>query len=444
MSANCLLISANQVVTPYPVYPLGIACLLGALTEAGHRADHYDVLSGGLEGLESRLATETYDLLAISIRNLDSVDSADSHNFLGDISRIVAVVRASSLVPIVLGGSGFSIMPEALMELLQPDYGVIGEGEKILPWLAGEIASGTPPPRRVYSQALEGYPDCRPVFQQNIADYYLAHGGMLNIQTKRGCPYNCSYCSYPLLEGRRIRYREPEEVAEEMAHLTRDLGARYIFFADSVFNDPAKRFLEIAEALIRRGNTTPWCAFFRPQNLTRDDLLLLKRAGLAAAELGTDATSDATLAAFGKGFTFADVLHTANHLSEAEIPCAHYVIFGGPDEDHHTLQEGLQNLDRLPKSVVFAFTGIRILPNTGIHDRAVSDKVISREHPLLLPTYYFSPLIERKQLETGIIQAFSGRQDRIFPCSKVADHITMLHKFGHLGPLWELILKSSP
>ncbi len=441
MPANCLLISANQVITPYPVYPLGMACLLGALAEAGHQADHFDILSGGLEALKTRLAANVYDLLAISIRNLDSVDSADTRHFLGDISRIVAVIRAHSSAPIVLGGAGFSIMPEALMDLLQPDFGVVGEGERILPWLAGEIASGTSPEGRIFTQPLENYPDSKPIFQQDIADYYLAHGGMLNIQTKRGCPYSCSYCSYPSLEGNKIRYREPEAVAEEMSRLSKDLGARYIFFADSVFNDPAKRFLEIAEVLIRQGNTTPWCAFFRPQNLTQGDLLLLKRAGLAAAELGTDATCDITLAALNKGFSFAEVLATSRIFAKADIPTAHYVIFGGPKEDHNTLQEGLHNLELLPQSVVFAFTGIRILPNTGIHNRAIIDQVISREQSLLLPTYYFSPLIHRDQLEAAIRQAFSGRQDRIFPCSKVADHITLLHKFGHHGPLWDLILK---
>ena len=443
MSADCLLISANRVTTPYPVYPLGAACLLGALRAKGHCVSHFDVLAnGGLDGLAAYLSDKRYDLIGISIRNLDTTDSSAPDDFLQDNIETVKLIRQSLQAPIVLGGPAFSITPQLFMDLLQADYGVVGEGEYLLPWLAGEIADGRSPEKKIFCSGHEEYLLQRPVFTESVARYYTDHGGMLNIQTKRGCPYACSYCSYPNLEGRHLRHRDPEEVADDVIRLGADFGARYIFFTDSVFNDAQGQYRKIAEALIKRNNDIPWCAFFRPQNLRRDDLRLLKRSGLAAIELGTDAVTDTTLAGLNKGFCFDDVMEIHQNIVEEAIPCAHYVILGGPDEDERTLRCGLENIERLERSVVFAFAGIRILPGTKIFDRAIDDNIIKTDQSLLSPVFYFSPHLSHKYIDEQIRQSFGDRLERIYPCSKFEGRITMLHNMGHVGPLWDIILRT--
>lgn len=441
MPAECLLISANQVVIPYPVYPLGAACMLAALQEKGHRASHFDMLSdGGMEGLGNYLFGKRYDLVGVSIRNLDSVDSADPHEYLSDIVRIINLIRCKVTAPIVLGGPAFSIMPQPLLELLKADYGVVGEGEELLPWLASQIAKGKPPNGKIFYAEPGKQVWQKPLFMGNVAKFYIQHGGMLNIQTKRGCPHACSYCSYPTIEGRQIRYRDPDEVAEEVARLKTDYEAKYIFFTDSVFNDGQGHFREVAEALIKRNNKVPWSAFFRPQNLDRQDLRLLKCSGLSAIELGTDAATDITLAGINKNFSFDDVLKIHRRIINEGIPCAHFIMFGGPDEDENTLQQGLKNIEKLENSVVFAFVGIRILPDTGVFDRAVQDNLIKADQSLLHPIFYFSPHVSQERIEEQIKKSFSKRLDRIYPCSDFEDRITMLHNMGHVGPLWNLVL----
>lgn len=440
--AECLIVSANQVVTPYPVYPLGAACLVTALREAGHRASHFDLLAdGGHPALALLLAGGHFDLVGVSIRNLDSVDSAAPEEYLAAIATTVDLIRAHSDAPLVLGGPAFSIMPGELMDLLGADFGVVGEGEELLPWLAGELAAGRPPLERLFrARPLAGL--WQPsTLSASTADYYLRHGGMLNVQTKRGCPYACQYCSYPQIEGRTLRFREPAAVAEEVNRLRDQCGARYIFFADSFFNDSQGHYLEVAEALIRHGNTLPWCAFFRPQGLPPEALRLLQRAGLAAMELGTDAACDRTLAGIGKSFTFAEVLEVHRQVVAAGLACAHFVMFGGPDENAETLSEGLANLDRLERCVVFAFAGIRILPGTGIHARALADGVIAADTSLLTPQFYFSPQVSQEEVTGAIRRAFAGRLDRIYPCHEFSQRIIDLHKIGCVGPLWDLILK---
>jgi lipid biosynthesis B12-binding/radical SAM protein len=442
MALNCLLISVNQVVVPYPVYPLGVAHLRGAMDAAGHRTAHFDMLAdGGSSTLRELLLKNSYDLIGLSIRNLDTVDSSDPNGFLPEIAATVRLVRELSRAVVVLGGPAFSIMPAEVLAYLQADYGVVGEGEVLLPWLAAQLAAGRPPEEKILiSERRENFWH-RPVYSASSLKYYLAHGGMLNVQTKRGCPYRCSYCSYPSIEGRTIRYRDPEETAGEVIRLSAEHGAKFIFFTDSVFNDASGHFRLLAEALVKKGNTTPWCAFFRPEGLRREDLLLMKRAGLTAMEIGTDAPSDQTLAALEKGFTFEQALATNRLACEAEIACAHFVMFGGPDEDRQSLTEGLANLNRLEKCIVFPFAGIRLLPGTSLASRAVAEGVIPADQSLLEPIFYFSPGLQGIDLNRELTAAFSGRLDRIYPVSTIIDHLAMLHRMGHVGPLWDYLLR---
>lgn len=442
VTATCLIISANQVVIPYPVYPLGAAYVVGALTRSGHEAHHFDILAdGGLEALTQLLKEKTYDLIGVSIRNLDSVDSADPEEYLEDISKTVCCVRENSSALVVLGGPAFSIMPEKLMDLLQADYGVVGEGEVVLPWLASELIAGRTPDEKIIRADLQENVWKASLLTPSTVQYYTDHGGMLNVQTKRGCPYNCSYCSYPTIEGKKIRHRDPEEVVADVMELQANTKAKYLFFTDSVFNDPDKKYLEVAEALIRKENTLPWCAFFRPHDLSRDELRLLKRSGLSSMEMGTDAATDETLSGIQKHFSFEDVLTVHNRIVEEEIPLAHFIMFGGPNETEATLQQGLKNIEKLEKSVVFAYIGIRIFPQTTIYDRAIQDGVISRDQCLLAPQFYYSPEIDRARIEEAILDSFANKMDRIYPCHEVVQRIVMLHKMGQVGPLWDLLLK---
>jgi lipid biosynthesis B12-binding/radical SAM protein len=441
-SANCLVISANQVVTPYPVYPLGSAYVAGALTSCGHQVHHFDLLAdGGLTGLAEFLTGKRFDLVGVSIRNLDTVDSADPKGYLGGIVETVKCIRARIDTTVVIGGPAFSIMPEPLMELLQADYGVVGEGEVMMPWLASELAAGRRPAQKILRADPEDMGWRPSKLTVSSAKYYTDHGGMLNVQTKRGCPYGCSYCSYPTIEGSRIRHRDPEEVVDEVMRLQAESGAKYLFFADSVFNDPDKKYLEIVEALVRRKNSVPWSAFFRPHNIETAELQLMKRAGLAAMELGTDAAADETLAGIHKNFCFADVLRTHERIVKEDIACAHFVMFGGPNENEQTLMTGLKNIEKLKDSVVFAFIGIRILPGTGIFDRAVAEGIIEAGQSLLEPEFYYSPLISREMIEASLKASFADHLDRVYPCHEFEARIAMLHKMGQVGPLWDLILK---
>jgi lipid biosynthesis B12-binding/radical SAM protein len=438
-------LSSNVTTEPYPVYPLGMAVIAGALAQCGHEVRQFDFLVAGCseQALEDAVADFAPDFICLSLRNIDNVDSfsAESAWYVGQAKRLVEVLRASSAAPLIVGGPGFSILPEEILAYLGADHGVVGEGEAAVCSLVAALAAGKRVPALQAGLApLPGAAQGTPLFDRALIDFYVAQTGMVNLQTKRGCPHDCVYCTYPSLEGKLFRPRAAGVIADDIERIGRDFGVNGFFFTDSVFNDPRGEYLLLAEELLRRNLRISFCAFFRPQGLGRPELALLKRAGLHAAELGTDAASDTTLAGIAKGFSFADVLEVHRACVAERIPAAHFIIFGGPDETMASIAEGLENIARLEHSVVFAFSGIRILPGTRMLERAVGDGVITPGASLLKPVYYFSPQIDQDTMNSAIINAFKGRRDRIFPPDEGQKRMAVMRRFGFSGILWDRLI----
>ena len=446
--SRVFFISSNTMTDPYPVYPLGMAVVAGALTRAGHDVLQYDMLAHeySLPKLLRQINDFTPDVLAISLRNIDNVDSFSGEDgwYLKEVKELIADIRQVVNIPVVVGGPALTILPEEIAAYLQVDYAVIGEGERSMPELVAELAAGENVPQVVQrSTPLPGDSFSPPLYQRELVDYYLQQSGMVNLQTKRGCPHRCTYCSYPHLEGAQFRHRSPRLVVDELERLKREHGVERVFFTDSVFNDPRKEYLGLVEEMLSRNLEMGWAAFFRPQHLDRKELALMKRAGLYALELGTDAASDQTLAGLDKRLTFADIFAVNQACLEEQLPAAHFVMFGGPDEDDASLEEGLKNMSRLGQAVVFAFSGIRIHPEAPLHQQAIDDGVISADTLLLKPVYYFSPKLNRTEMEARIEEDFSSNRNRVFPPYKGAERLDVMKKFGFRGLMWDRLVRFS-
>lgn len=441
------MISSNISADPYPVYPIGMATVSAALAADGHDVLQFDLLAQ--DGSDERLGEviRRFDphYVGISLRNIDTVDSCDPGDrwYLSADLRAMKVVREATKAPVIMGGPAFSIMPEEILDYLGGDYGVVGEGEHVICGIIDALAGDRPVPRITRGRHNDGTGDAaalNPLWEPDLVRFYREQSGMVNMVTKRGCPHHCAYCAYPALEGHRVRYGSPEDVADHVQYLGDSYGIDTLYFTDSVFNDGEGRYLEIAEALVRRKLVIKWTAFFRPSGIDKDGWDLLKRSGLYAVELGSDAASDATLAGLNKGFTFDDVYNFNEAAVEARVPCAHYVMFGGPGETRTSIDEGLRNLGLLRNCMVMAFSGIRILPATTLHARAIEEGVIAEGASLLRPLYYFSPSIDREDMNNAIRSAFQGRMDRIFPPSEGARLMKKMNSLGYRGLMWDRLV----
>jgi len=429
-----LLISSNTTTEPFPVYPLGMAIISSAMKENGFDVQQFDSLVEGenhLKSLKSNILDFNPDVIGISIRNIDNVDSLSTGGgwYLNHVKDLISKIRTLTHAPVIIGGPAFSIMPEKILAYTGADYGVIGEGEKALPNLIREISLGKKPDSIVNgnSSRICGTDFFKPDYTPELTDYYLSESGMLNYQTKRGCPHRCNYCSYPVIEGRQFRYQEPEFVAESILELKSKFKTDTLFFTDSVFNDIGGHYLKVAEEIIRKECNIKWAGYFRPHNMSLKDLKLLKRSGLYAMEVGSDAACDQTLAGINKRFSFSDVLSFNKISVEAEIPTANFFMFGGPSETNETIKESLHNIEMLEKCAVFVFSGIRILPQTDLETIALNEGIIDKDLDLLKPYYYLSPHIDKPTMEHQILKSFSKRKDRIFPPEDGQARLAAMH-----------------
>jgi lipid biosynthesis B12-binding/radical SAM protein len=439
-----LLISSNVTTEPYPVYPLGLAVIAAALAAKGHELEQFDFLAEGESEdlLAQRIAAFAPDFVCLSIRNLDNCDSLSATSYPAIARRLVQVIRRGSKAPVIIGGPAFSIMPEELMDYTGADYGIVGEGERLVCELVRDLSAGLSPARILRSERLLGSAEmASPLYTRELIRFYLDKSGMINLQTKRGCPHGCTYCSYPALEGNRYRCRDARQVVDDLERAKAEHGVDSFFFTDSVFNDAQGHYLTVVEEIIRRGLSIRWCCYLRPEGLGRRELELMKRSGLYAVELGTDAASDATLTSLGKGFRFTDALEVNRACVALRIPCAHFVMFGGPGETEATVIEGLKNLEKLEHTVVFAFSGIRILPGTPLLARAIRDGLVAEGAKLREPVYYQSPQIDAEVMNSLIEASFGNRRDRVFPPAEVLKRLSIMHRFGYRGLLWDTLIR---
>ncbi len=438
-----LLISANTATSPYPLYPLGCSMVAAALANAGHEVRQFCLLKEktSLDVLAREIDAFGPELIGISVRNIDNVNYLSEQRYIATVTSIVSEIRRRSGARVLLGGPGFSLLPDRILEETGADYGVIGEGEALAVAFADQAARGLYPKERLLGpeKRLKGRSIPRALYDRDILDFYLRNGSMASIQTKRGCEHGCVYCTYPTLEGKTIRKREAAAVVDDMLHLRNEMQVKYIFFTDSVFNDDSGSYLEVIEEMEQRGVSIPWTAFLKPTGLTPDIVSRMVRTGLISAEIGSDASTDITLKRMGKSFTFEDIRRSNDLLVAQGVAAAHFFMFGGPGETPQTVKAGIDNILGLQGSISFIFLGVRILPNTPLARLALEEGILKPGQDLLEPAYYFSPQVNPDWTEQVLTEAFRNVTHCVFPPDALDDKLKILHKLGYFGPLWDLL-----
>jgi lipid biosynthesis B12-binding/radical SAM protein len=440
------LISANIATSPYPVFPIGMSMIAAALRNAGHDVALFDFLQEGcsLEKLQAAIQTGSPGLIGISIRNIDNVNSAHEQRYIDGVAAMVQAAKSVCGAPVILGGAGFSLMPEEILERTGGDFGIVGEGEVLLCSFIEKAVRGEFPAERILRAPLQLQQDGIPSahYDAKILSYYLKNGNMVSIQTKRGCNKHCVYCSYPVLEGRELRMRNPADVVDDMERLVKEHEAKYIFFVDSVFNDSEGQYRALIQEMHRRKIKIPWTAFFTPDSAMDDETVaLMKETGLHSAEVGADASTDTTLKAMGKDFTFAQVSDFNDLMARHGVTTAHYYMFGGPGETPETVEEGINNIRGLRQTANFMFSGIRILPDTPLHRLAQREGLIKEGQAMLEPIYYFSPHIDRAWLDQTLTERFADRFNCVFPPDALDAKLHLLHKLGYSGSMYDFLIK---
>jgi radical SAM superfamily enzyme YgiQ (UPF0313 family) len=459
-----LLINLNSYDQPYPVYPLGVAYIDGALTEAGHETRIWDGRMSR-ESLEETIAAFAPHLVGVSIRNVDNVQYHNPRSFVQEAVDCCQRLRTLTSVPLVLGGSAFSVFPKEIFEATGVDFGIQGEGERTLLSLIAALQTGAPLESiaGLYHRDAEGRSRWLPTSPNNVIftnkplhrpellHAYNGQGSLPGVQTQRGCPLRCCYCTYPLIEGKKSRYRSGEEVVEEMRRLVA-LGVHYTFIVDSVFNTRPDHVVEICEALIRAELPMQWQCFLRPRGATREVLGLMKRAGMKHVEFGSDSFSDPVLKAYGKSFTYDEIRQASESAHALGLHYSHFIIFGGPGETHETVEETISRALTLPGAYYFATIGMRIYPDTPLWRQLAPEKNgETAADYLAVPRFHLAPGFTVDGLYQRLAAVRREHHNWVVgdPPPAFVETISKLRSRGVQGPAWEYIellqrLESSP
>ncbi|MBN2609287.1 MAG: cobalamin-dependent protein, partial [Candidatus Fermentibacteraceae bacterium] len=241
-----LLVQSPTGRAEVPIYPLGLAFLAGQLQ--GHQVRGLDLsLSvGNEEILEREIREFRPDVTAVSLRNIDDSSYPVTHSYVEPFAGIMSLLEGWNGT-VVVGGTGFSIYPGIIMnDFPRIDYGIPGEGEEMLPGLIDHLERGVPiegwdggrllPWRRTDLERIAP-PDYGVI---DLSRYPVPDS--IGVQSRRGCAYACTYCTYGYLGGHEFRTRPVEHVLEDIGQLE-GRGVGRFQFVDSVFNAPEDYFL---------------------------------------------------------------------------------------------------------------------------------------------------------------------------------------------------------
>jgi radical SAM superfamily enzyme YgiQ (UPF0313 family) len=407
-----LLISANTEKINMPTLPLGLASVATTTRKAGHdvamadlmvEKDMRSVLKEAIEGFRP-------EIIGISVRNIDDQNMENPRFLLDPVKEIMSGCQSLSEATIVLGGAGYSIFPESALSFLGADMGIQGEGEVVFPDLIERLERGA---------SLSGLPglylpghglQCKRMFAKNLDTLPLPDTDLLSlpsqkeelwmpVQTRRGCPLNCSYCSTGTIEGRVLRRHSPEAIVQWIARW-QEAGVHQFYFVDNTFNLPPSHAKEICRKLIDHGLNTRWWSILYPKHVDKELGGLMARAGCEQVSMGFESGSERILKNMNKRFTLKEVRQISEMLSEHGIRRMGFLLLGSPGETRGSVEESLVFADSLKLDTLKITTGVRIYPHTSLAKKAIDDGVISSHDDLLLPRFYLAKGLENWLPET--------------------------------------------
>jgi radical SAM superfamily enzyme YgiQ (UPF0313 family) len=222
------------------------------------------------------------------------------------------------------------------------------------------------------------WPEFQYYFQEE--DFYIG------VQTKRGCPHNCCYCIYTVIEGKQVRINPADEVVKEIRQLY-DRGIRNFWFTDAQFI-PARRFIDDAVELLQKiidagMDDIHWAAYIRADNLTPELCDLMVKTGMNYFEIGITSGSQELVRKMRMGYNLRVVLENCRDLKAAgfnDLVSVNY-SFNVIDETFDTIRQTIayhRELERIfgADKVEPAIFFIGLQPHTHLEDYAFKNDIL--------------------------------------------------------------------
>jgi len=222
------------------------------------------------------------------------------------------------------------------------------------------------------SQELDEIPFVAEVYKKhlNVKDYFLNHAlyPMVQIFTGRGCPYQCTFCSWPqTFMGREYRVRSVKNVADEFEYVVNELPeVKEIFIEDDTFTVNKKRVREFAQELINRGIEISWGCQSRA-DLDYETMKLMKKAGCRLLDVGYESGSDEILRNIKKGITTEQLRKFTKDAKKAGLKILADFVIGFPGETKETAEQTIKFIKEIKPDLLQVTMAIPI-PGTEFYN----------------------------------------------------------------------------
>jgi radical SAM superfamily enzyme YgiQ (UPF0313 family) len=307
---------------------------------------------------------------------------------------------------LVVGGGAVSVFYEQLGRSLPSGTIVsVGEGEALLEkLLKGDdlseercyiVGETTPRERLIHEKPANiektacNYNYIETIWPE-LPYYFQDQDFYIGVQTKRGCPHNCCYCIYTVIEGKQVRINPADEVVAEMRQLY-NRGIRNFWFTDAQFI-PARKYMDDAVELLQKildaGMTDiHWAAYIRADNLTPQLCELMAKTGMNYFEIGITSGSQELVRKMRMGYNLRVVLENCRDLKAAgfnDLVSVNY-SFNVIDETYDTIRQTIayhRELERIfgADKVEPAIFFIGLQPHTILEEYAFKKEILKPDY----------------------------------------------------------------
>lgn len=201
----------------------------------------------------------------------------------------------------------------------------------------------------------------------------------LPMLTSRGCPFGCHYCPYPVAQGLPFRFRSSENVVDEIEHLVKNLGIRYIIFRDPMFSFRLDRVVEICNEIQRRGLKFKWKCETRIDSLDESTLRAMVTAGCEGVNFGVESADIGIQASAGrKPISVIKITEMVALCRKLGVKTFCFFIIGLPGDTVNTILQTIAFGIRLRSSWV-QFTAASPFIGTKLREWAVARGLTTRD-----------------------------------------------------------------
>lgn len=375
-----LFINPNRYHHP-PVIPVGIEYLIGEIEKSEHEARALDLCfeADPLHTIKNAINSFDPHVVGFSIRQIDTVLYQNNQFFLDEIKLYVDLCRLENKT-IILGGAGFSIMPEEILLFMEANYGIIGPGERAVIYLLDHLSSGNH-----HNTIIDGYtyfPDISYTFNRKASfDYrpYLKNEGIVGFRTQIGCKGNCIFCTEA---NKPLIFHNPDSVGKEIKMIT-NMGFHRFHLCDSEFNQDINHCISVCKSIINHAGKINWALYMKPEPINEELFYWLKESGASLITLSVNSNE----------FRIEILDVFIEFTKQYNIPLAIDLSAGLPYEQINSLQRLLQFLNKKDISTIGVNSFFRIYPYTTLYEKIRNDVSLQKNLIRLSPeTNYLCPV----------------------------------------------------